>query len=112
MATVEEVRELIEAGRKTDLRDYADRYPKYNATTFYFLCSLLSARKPEDFSQSVDLRNHIIEELKENGIPVKLGFNPEGWFGSSWTRDEKCLKHKTPFDSKYREVLERSAKSP
>jgi hypothetical protein len=62
------------------------------------------------FSQA--LRKYIFSELAPTLRGRQKKFNPEGWFGATWTRSEDPSKNERHFRDEYCDVLRRSDDEP
>jgi hypothetical protein len=104
----QDLKKLLDEGRKIDDVEYFEHCKINIVKTFYYFCKKLSDDRVEVALSSTKLRQYIVSELGPSLMQQKKRFNPEGWFGETWTdqQDEKC------FRSEFSEVLIRSDDEP
>lgn len=103
------LKETLQQGFDISLGDYYNHCKKNTEKTFFFIIKLLSSVEKEKFVESTLIREHIINKL--SGVfQINPNFNPEGWFGRSWT--EGHLDRTSYFRKIYSDVLDRSETEP
>lgn len=103
------LKQILQLGLDISLGDYYNHCKKNTEKTFFFIIELLIRVEKKKFVESSLVRKHIINKL--SGVfPINHRFNPEGWFGRSWT--EGYLDKTSYFKKIYSDVLDRSETEP
>jgi hypothetical protein len=109
IGNTEEVTKTLQEGKDIPLDEYY-RHCKINTVkTFYYFIEILLHYKKGKYLVSSCFREQI--NYKLGGIfKINPRFNPEGWFGRSWT--EGHLDTTSHFRKIYSDILERSETEP
>ncbi len=99
----------LQEGKDVVLDDYYKHCKIYTVKTFYYFIELLLGFEKGRFIVSSYFREQIGNKLGDV-FTIKPRFNPEGWFGRSWT--EGHLDRSSYFRKIYSEVLERTETEP
>ena len=106
------LRELLREGRSLCSQRYFEHCVRHHVKTFYFFCERLSSDRTGAAQSSTALNVHILTQLRDHAIDVNNQFNPEGWFGKTWTDWCDPAKNEPHFNGEYLDVLIRISGEP
>jgi len=112
MISKDSIKTLLLEGRRVDSQSYFEHCGIHHVKTFYFSCERLIKEPVNVALSSTALNEHVLAQLRAQGIDVNNQFNPQGWFGKAWTDWKDPSKNETNFKSEYCDVLDRTGNDP